>query len=423
VTYQHDVRGQVASVHSLRQASEHYSYDANLNIAAHGHQGPVDAHRYLPGGLPERIGYARYRYDVRGRTIEKTVEQPGFRPKTWQFTWDGLNRLTKVCTPERGVWVYRYDAFHRRVEKQQIGGRDKTEFLWAGYALAEQWKEQRDGTTGQVVTWHMSQTDLTPVAQETDKGIYPVLADQVGLPNAIFDSAGTRVWSTACTLWGRIKFAKAANDSTQIDTTSRFPGQWEDDETGLCYNLNRHYDPDTGQYLSTDPVGLNGGLRTHGYVHDPLQLCDFLGLQPCERPQGKTIKATVYRYEQPDRLETTWSAHKWNVASNHRYTKPGLGGVYGADSPGTALGEVNHYGVDLSTRVLINKDVTLNNALDLTDPQVREQMGVSLPDITGNSYDVTHVLGDWANENGYDGILAPSARNPGGANLISFGGF
>ena len=84
---------------------------------------------------------------------------------------------------------------------------------------------------------------------------------------------------------------------------------------------------------------------------------------------------------------------------------------------------MNHYGVDFSTRVLTSKDVTVDNALDLTDPNVREQMGVSPDDITGNSYDVTHSLGNWASQNGYDGIFAPSARNPSGENLIAFGGF
>ncbi|NTX49526.1 RES family NAD+ phosphorylase, partial [Burkholderia cepacia] len=49
--------------------------------------------------------------------------------------------------------------------------------------------------------------------------------------------------------------------------------------------------------------------------------------------------------------------------------------------------------------------------------------GVKLEDITGDSYTKTHELGDMAIREGYDGILAPSARNPDGANLISFAGW
>ncbi len=58
-------------------------------------------------------------------------------------------------------------------------------------------------------------------------------------------------------------------------------GQWEDSESGLHYNLNRYYDPETGQYLSPDPIGVDGGLRTHAYVHDPLRWFDPDGLARC----------------------------------------------------------------------------------------------------------------------------------------------
>ncbi|AKM03221.1 RHS repeat-associated core domain-containing protein [Burkholderia pyrrocinia] len=284
-TYRRDVRGQVVLADSLLQQAEHYRYDAAMNILAHGRQAPVDVHHYGRGGLPERIGHARYRYDARGRTIEKTIEQPGFRPKTWQYTWDGLNRLVKVVTPERGVWLYRYDAFNRRVAKQQIGGRETMRFLWDGSTMAERWVEQRDGTTGQVVTWHIEPGSFSPLAQETDEGLYAVLTDQVGLPTEVFDGRGQSVWKASYSLWGKLLPARrAANDAcgTSIDTTLRFPGQWADDETGLNYNLNRYYDPDSGQYLSVDPIGLAGGIRTHGYVANPTQWVDPLGLSGCE---------------------------------------------------------------------------------------------------------------------------------------------
>nr|WP_312633040.1 RES family NAD+ phosphorylase [Pseudescherichia sp.] len=150
---------------------------------------------------------------------------------------------------------------------------------------------------------------------------------------------------------------------------------------------------------------------------------DPFGLKCSNALKGRKVNRTVYRFEQPDRISTTWKAHEWNMKSDHRYTQKGIGGVYGANSRKTALAEINHYEIDPSARVLISKKVRLNNVLDLTRQDVRNELGVSLKDITSDNYDVTHQVGYWAKVQGYDGILAPSARNPDGSNLISFMGF
>ena len=53
------------------------------------------------------------------------------------------------------------------------------------------------------------------------------------------------------------------------------------DETSnrqLHYNRFRYYDPETAQYISPDPIGLAGGDRPYGYVHNPISWVDPLGL-------------------------------------------------------------------------------------------------------------------------------------------------
>lgn len=305
--YQYDQRDQAVSV-ERPGARETYRYDPLMNLA----EGLAGDHRYWNDCVVE-AGPNRFRYDSRGRMIERVLNQDGFRPRRWRYRWNGFDRLADVETPDGAHWRYTYDAFGRRVAKAMVNGGSgrRVDYVWQLGILAESWHRDGDDDTGsgaepimrgRIERWHYEADGIRPLAKEVvpvgDDGapdvaaadLLPILADQVGSPQALFGAEGDCRWRAEQQLWGRTKTARAllsergsdAGGEVDADRCAlRFPGQWEDAETGLHYNLNRYYDPETGQYLSPDPIGLDGGLRTHGYVEDPLRWIDASGLAPC----------------------------------------------------------------------------------------------------------------------------------------------
>ncbi|WP_251358755.1 RHS repeat-associated core domain-containing protein [Kangiella sp. TOML190] len=101
-----------------------------------------------------------------------------------------------------------------------------------------------------------------------------VHTDHLGSPIALTDESGSTQWQGSYDPYGNL--------TVQLDNVSqklRFPGQISDAETGMHYNYFRDYDPEIGRYLQSDPIGLNGGINTYGYVGaNPVNFVDPLGL-------------------------------------------------------------------------------------------------------------------------------------------------
>ncbi len=89
------------------------------------------------------------------------------------------------------------------------------------------------------------------------------------------------MWSAKYRAYGNL----AALDVSEIDNPLRFQGQYFDTETGLHYNRHRYYNPNSGRFLTPDPVKLAGGLNNYQYVPNPTGWVDPLGLTgECPKP-------------------------------------------------------------------------------------------------------------------------------------------
>jgi RHS repeat-associated protein len=112
--------------------------------------------------------------------------------------------------------------------------------------------------------------------------------DHLGTPRLDTDESGQVVWSARYLPFGEATVAEDVDgDGIPYTLNLRFPGQYFDAESGLHYNIFRDYDPLTGRYLESDPIGLQGGLNTYAYaLGNPLRFADPLGLDTefCQRP-------------------------------------------------------------------------------------------------------------------------------------------
>ena len=136
-------------------------------------------------------------------------------------------------------------------------------------------------------------------------------------------------------------------------------------------------------------------------------------------PKGITYEGTVHRAVNPKYADNAFNFHApSNLAANHRYSGVGRGGIYSGTSREAVLGELRHYNLNPDKVAWVARDVRVSNVLDLTSPAIRKQLGVSLGDITGDSYLYTQALGDLARSRGYNGIMFPAARARGTTNFL-----
>jgi RHS repeat-associated protein len=240
------------------------------------------------------VGLRGRAYDAAGNTTQ--VVPPSLT--NLFFTYNGQNRLMRVNqTSPMGplVATYVYNALGQRVAKFAPSTSTWTYFVYDldGKLLSEQ--EETSGTP-RLEHVYLGNLPLTVVQTESSTSpvrVYAVHTDHLGTPTRLTKDTGAVAWSIDRTPFTAVNgsFGNPNNnpdgDSVSISYPLRFPGQYADVETGLHYNYFRDYEPATGRYTQSDPIGLAGGINTYAYVGgNPLNAVDPLGLKILCWPWG-----------------------------------------------------------------------------------------------------------------------------------------
>ena len=211
------------------------------------------------------------------------------------FAYDDHNRMVEAYVDSVLQASYVYNGQGQRVKKIEATGAERTivyHYGLSGELLGETVYSEAGAKIGERdYLW----LDSLPIAQSerefsgstiTDEAFVYLHGDQLNTPRLATDASGTVVWRWDSDAFGVGEADEDPDsDTEEVNVRLRFPGQYLDEETGLHYNYFRDYDPTTGRYLESDPIGLKGGLNTYGYaLGNPVVYSD---------PTGEFVPAAV----------------------------------------------------------------------------------------------------------------------------------
>ena len=180
----------------------------------------------------------------------------------------------------------------RRTAKINLSSKRIKRFLWDGNVPLHEWEydlserpnlsrdkdnllvyDKEEPVTENLITWVFDENSFVPAAKLVGDKSYSILTDHLGTPYEAYDEDGKKVWARELDLYGNA----IAGDSSFIPFL--YQGQYYDEEIGLAYNRFRYYSPDSGTYISQDPIGLAGNNpNIYAYVFDSNTEVDVFGL-------------------------------------------------------------------------------------------------------------------------------------------------
>ena len=258
------------------QGNEAYSYDPVANRLTQGAAGSPQVilsytynenNQLLSAGGSTGSPTVSYSYDANGNTVSQSDSNGSTSsPQARNYVYDTSDRLVEVRDGNNAlIAVYSYDPFGRRLSKDT--GTRKTFFLYneegliaeadASGQLTKSYGYAPGSTYMTNPLWMKSGNGLTGSAQ----AYYAYQNDHLGTPQKLLTQSGQTVWSATYDAFGNATIDAAYT----IVNNLRNPGQYYDAETNLHYNWMRYYDPKSGRYWTSDPIGLYGGINLYVY--------------------------------------------------------------------------------------------------------------------------------------------------------------
>ena len=188
---------------------------------------------------------------------------------TWTYVYDLSNQLIRVLDGSNQMAEYTYNGAGQRIKKVT-----QTETRIFHYDLMDHLIAETN-QSGQMLAEYVYLGDQLLAMIKPGDVAYYYHNDHLGTPQVLTDGNGSVAWKAVYT-----PFGEAVASIQTVENPFRFPGQYYDQETGFHHNYFRYYNPQTGRYVTPDPIGLEGGINLYLYVaNNPVNFIDPLGLR------------------------------------------------------------------------------------------------------------------------------------------------
>lgn len=293
LTYGYDAVSNLTSLASGSPPPLEYGYDA-LGRLTESRDGPtqavIDKYTYDKTGnrtsYTDSLGTKAYAYPSTSHRlnsvagVNRTYDAVGNTLSIGtarEFDYNDAGRMSEVRNGGVVAMEYAYNGRGEQVRKHL--GPSETQALYdeAGHWLGDY------GTTGVALQQAVWMDDM-PVGASAAGKLHYVLPDHLGAPRLVVEPASDVAiwgWDSKGEVFGSTSPDQDLDgDGTQFILGMRFPGQIFESESELNQNYHRDYEPATGRYATSDPLGLIAGLSTYSYAFSsPLVFFDSDGLQ------------------------------------------------------------------------------------------------------------------------------------------------
>jgi RHS repeat-associated protein len=312
--YVHDDAGRITSITALpgnTSPSWSYDYDASDRLTSASRSGLARTYGYDGNGNRTSVGGTQsqthtidtasnrlmavsgsinrsYGFDATGNVTSDgaagfSYDGAGRRTNYGSYIYNGLGeRVSKMLWPGNEI-AYFYDESGHPLEACQVQAFSSTCSMWGTQQYI--WLDDIPVAT----LLHTVLYNWEGYVDHHYLEIFNIHTDQLNTPRKL-----TRANLTDALVWrwqsdpfgvgpaeGNLDVGCCGLELEAYAFDLRLPGQIYDAESALHYNYFRDYDPATGRYVESDPIGLDGGINTYAYVGaNPIGSTDPSGLAP-----------------------------------------------------------------------------------------------------------------------------------------------